>query len=439
MPSTDNLKENSTEIDSKLNEPSASDNVNIKQPEQNEQIESTGKDNLKSSITNWQNDSIKKTNPHHYVLAIISVLILVIALYLTYSIYNGNLLKGKISTIPTTTTIKQNSNITNTYLYCIGSRASDPKNLSYYAPIYRNGSVGNWSKTTSYPYFGYGLDCFSNAGYVYCLPAGQANNIISNNLSLAYYANLSSNGIGTWIKTTNYPIPLSGALCYPYNNKVYCVGDQSSILKNEVYYANLSSNGIGTWIKTTNYPIPFYAARCFAYNGYLYCIGDGYHNSSISSEGYYMRQVRYSKILSNGSIGNWIESPNNYPLPLSGSGCLPYNGYIYCIGPPLSKFSTLTYYAKIFQNGSIGNWIKSTSYPIGFYGSVCTENNGFMYCIGDGETVFKNGTISEQYFPYANQSYYSKLTPDGFSNWTKVTEYPIPFAYSSCVVNNKSL
>ncbi|MCL5102264.1 MAG: hypothetical protein M1544_02825 [Candidatus Marsarchaeota archaeon] len=252
---------------------------------------------------------------------------------------------------------------------------------------------------------------------------------------MAYYAKLSRNGIGNWSETTNYPIPLSGALCYPYKNRVYCVGDESSVAKNQVYYANLSANGIGNWIQTTSYPIPFYAARCVAYDNYMYCIGDGYHNSSISSESYYMRQVRFARILPNGSIGNWTET-TDYPLPLSGSGCLPYGGYIYCIGPAVNKLATDTYYAKILPNGSIGNWAKSVNYPIGFFGSICTENNGFMYCIGDGETVFVNGTISKSYFPYANQSYYAKMTTNGFVNWTSITKYPIPFAYSSCVVNN---
>ena len=290
-----------------------------------------------------------------------------------------------------------------------------------------------------------------NNSYIFGFPAGKATPLnTSFNLSAVYYAPLSANGIGSWNATTPYPIPRSEALCAPYGNYVYCVGD-GDIVGNfggmpivngtKSYYARISANGIGSWTETTPYPVPLWGAGCWSqapYNGYIYCTGNGYHNTTVGTT--YENRTYYAPILQNGSIGQWNIVPSTFPAVASG-GCFSFNSTYYCFGPIVGN-GTLTYYAKILGNHALGPWNESETLPEQHQASPCVMDNytGFVYCLGNGYGLVLNSTqVSDTAVPAGMSltnrtlAYYARLAPNGMQDWTETTHYPVPFAYATCV------
>ena len=345
------------------------------------------------------------------------------------------------------------------YIYCIGTRAAYPSNQVNFAPLYTNGSIGAWKPTAPYPYYKYGLGCVANDNYLYCMPAGPAPQNATGNLSITYYAKLTPNGIGEWIKTTPYPIQSSQMICTnPYNNITYCVGTGSgnSSQERKVFYARLTPNGIGNFIETTPYPIPFYAARCSTYGGYVYCIGDDWGGGNVTTtcktsyqkpngeeltlcSTYYASQnTSYrAPILSNGSLGAWSNaSLVRYPAPLFAAGCLPYGNYFYCVGG-IAENRTLSFYAPVTPAG-LGAWNTTSAFPVPHLGVPCTiSGTGYIYCIGNGVRYNTSRySLNTSGYIYANLSFYAKLSSQGIGGWENATRYPVPLAFATCITNN---
>jgi hypothetical protein len=364
---------------------------------------------------------------------------------------NTNSTTKSNSTSKPTTTVFASPNATG-YIYCIGTRAAVPHNQTHYAPLYANGSIGQWENTTTYPYYRYGMACFDyNNSQVFCWPAGKALPLnTSFNLKVIYHASLTANGIGNWIATTPYPIPKSETLCAPYNNHIYCVGagdivgnfgSMPNINGTLSYYSTISSNGIGNWTPTTPYPVPLFAAGCWSqapYNGYLYCTGNGYHNATVGTT--YENRTYHAQILQNGSLGQWKLISSTFPAVASG-GCFSYNDTYYCFGPIVGK-GTLTYYAKILSNHTLGPWNQSEALPEQHQAVPCVLNNytGYVYCLGNGYGLVLNSTpVTATSVPAGvsltnrTLAYYGKLTPQGMQNWTETTHYPVPLAYAMCI------
>jgi hypothetical protein len=296
------------------------------------------------------------------------------------------------------------------------------------------------------------MACFDyNNSEIYCFPAGKvlpANT--SFDLKVIYHASLSANGIGSWIAATPYPIPKSETLCAPYGNYVYCAGDgdvvgnfgvMPNINGTKTYYASISANGIGNWMETTPYPVPLFAAGTWPqapYNGYIYSTGNGWHNATVGTT--YENRTYYAQIMQNGSLGQWNIIPSTFPSVASG-GCFSYNSTYYCFGP-FSGSGTLTYYAKILPNHTLGPWNESEPLPEQHQAVPCNMNSytGFVYCLGNGYGLVLNSiAVSNNAIPAGlnltdrTVSWYAKLTPNGMQNWTETTHYPVPLAYAMCV------
>lgn len=337
------------------------------------------------------------------------------------------------------------------YIYCVGTRASVPHNSTYYAPIYTNGSLGQWKQTTPYPYYRYGIGCLAYDNYIYCLPAGKAVPYNSTfDLRVTYYAPINANGIGNWTATTPYPIPLSEVVCTnPYNGRIYCIGDGDTVANfgnmpiingTKAYYATISANGLTNWTATTPYPVPLFALRSSVYNGYVYSVGNGYHNATIGTS--YENRTYYAQILQNGYLGQWKQT-TPYPLPLFAATCSPYNGTFYCVGGQVEN-GTLTYYAHVLSNHSLEPWKLSAALPKHQAAVPCTINNytGYIYCPGSGYGLLLNSTpVSANAVPVGvsvinrTATYFAKLSSTGgIGDWTLTTSYPVPLAYATCVV-----
>jgi hypothetical protein len=248
------------------------------------------------------------------------------------------------------------------YIYCVDGYTNGPyTNAVYFAQISSSG-VGAWGSTTNYPIALRHLSCAVDSGYIFCV-GGLDNN--ENAREAAYYAQISSSGVGSWKATTRYPVPVEGASCAVSSGYIYCVAGENNTMRDTKYvnYAPVSSNGIGSWKSTAEYPFRAFTS-CVAFSSHLYCVG-GY----ASSRAYYAR-------LSSSGLDSW-RSTSSYPVRVAGESCVVSSGYIYCVGGS----SNSVYYARLSDSG-IGRWKSAANYPIAVYAESCSQYASHIYCVG---------------------------------------------------------
>jgi hypothetical protein len=216
------------------------------------------------------------------------------------------------------------------YVYCVGGTyddAGDDVNSSYYAPLSSNGVVGTWMSTTAYPIPVDSQSCVASSGYIYCVGGfdeAEGTNATSYPSSSVEYAPISSSGIGSWQDSTAYPSNSYAPSCFGGGGYIYCLGgfdsDQNPL--STAYYAPLSSAGVGTWTQTTAYPFQGIGEACAISSGNIYCAG-GEESSGYTNAVYYAP-------VSSGGIGAWVKGPN-YP-DSAWTTCVTSSGDIYCMG-----------------------------------------------------------------------------------------------------------
>ena len=155
-------------------------------------------------------------------------------------------------------------------VYCIGGQdgSGDPSSQVYSAPLTDQG-IGNWTQApNSYPTTIMFQPCVGSGGYVYCV--GGIYNGDADEVAFAYYAPLTSSGLGQWRPTASYPIPVDSQACVASSGYVYCVGGENetagtnatAAATNSAWYAPISASGIGHWNHTTAYPSGNFFPSC---------------------------------------------------------------------------------------------------------------------------------------------------------------------------------
>jgi hypothetical protein len=291
--------------------------------------------------------------------------------------------------------------VTGGYVYCIGGYTSSSN--SYFATVSSSG-IGSWTSTTSYPItFAQGgiinTSCVTFSGYIYCV-GGHTLGSASGAIASVYFATVSTSGIGKWVATTDYPLATNSLSCAVAGGYIYCVGGalNSPYVSDAVYYAQISSSGVGQWLATRSYPIPIYTETCAITGGYMYCIGGDTQQSSGLISG--TDAVYYAPISSSG-VGAWTAT-TAYPSSTGGQVCgISSYGYVYCVGGYQSGSIGLTsaYYSPTSPAG-VGPWVATTSFPMGFSSSIggaCPISGNYIYCI-----------VSASYGKF---SYYAAISP----------------------------
>jgi hypothetical protein len=298
--------------------------------------------------------------------------------------------------------ISQSCTAANNYIYCgggyLGPSGWTTTNSVYYAPVSNNGLLGGWSLTTPYPTTITDNSCVTSGGYIYCVggttsggpPEGQ--NIVNS----IYYAPISGSGVGSWVRTTPYPVPVSDNSCVASGGYIYCVGGfapPGGTITGSVYSAPLSSAGVGAWSAVAeSYPIPVVFHSCVLSNdNTIYCV-DGQTQASHSSGT--TNSVYYAQITAPGVLGSW-SSATPYPLALAFISCLPLNGNISCVGGDPQGLGAListnsVYYAPVSSNGVLGSWSSAAPYVSTISAEGCTlSESGYVSCVGG----FSSGSI----------------------------------------------
>lgn len=217
------------------------------------------------------------------------------------------------------------------YLYCVGGTydsSGDDVAESYYTSISQTGTLGSWNATTPYPIAIDSHYCAAASGYIYCV-GGNNETDGTNNAAVAtnsvWYAPISSSGIGSWSLSLSYPQNIFFPSCVASSSDIYCIGGVNGNDNgvNSVYYATLSSGGVGTWTKTTNYPSSLVGQACAISSGYIYCVG------GESGQNSYSDAVYYAAISSTG-VGAWQKAAN-YPVNVE-TTCVASSSDLYCVG-----------------------------------------------------------------------------------------------------------
>jgi hypothetical protein len=220
------------------------------------------------------------------------------------------------------------------YLYCVGGSYNDNGDdvaAGYFAKATPGGSLGNWSSTTPFPVPVDSQSCVASSAYVYCV--GGVNetdgaNADATATNSVWYAPLSSSGIGAWSLTAAYPANVYYPSCFAAGGDIYCLGgaDANGNSVGTAYFAALSSTGVGTWTTTTPYPVAASGQACVISSEYILCVGGETSGGSSPS---YTSAVYYAPISSVG-IGTWKQAAG-YPLSM-GTTCVLLSGNVYCIG-----------------------------------------------------------------------------------------------------------
>jgi hypothetical protein len=224
--------------------------------------------------------------------------------------------------------------------------------------------------------------------------------------------NSSSGQLGPWNPTTPYP-DTSPASCVTATEFIYCVGGNDSA----TFYAPISASGIGTWVRTTDYPIPIEAEQCLADSGYIYCVGG--ESSSQTTDPFGRTADVFYAILSSSGIGAWKATtpfPHVEPYPR----CMTFGSSIYCVSGLFNGTGFLssaqTFIAPLSQSG-VGSW-KETTGPVNMTAG-CSGVGSYAYCFGGAEcqNVFIGGDCP-------SPTYFSHLSSSGLGGWNETSELP---------------
>jgi len=158
-----------------------------------------------------------------------------------------------------------------------------------FARIAPDGTLGNWTETSALPQALRIMGLAARDSFVYSI--GGRNNGGSA-VNSCYFARRNPDGsLGNWTATTSLPVATDGPTCAIAYGRIYCVGGSSS---NAVYSASLNPDGsISDWQTEAPLPAHRWAADGLAYGGRIYVPGgylsepydDVYFSSDLSGIG----------------------------------------------------------------------------------------------------------------------------------------------------------
>jgi len=277
----------------------------------------------------------------------------------------------------------------NGYLYVMGG--TNITNLAFYAdtqyaPINANGTLGAWTATTSFAGGRYGMKGLAYNGYLYM--SGGYTSLFANAADVQF-ARINANGsVGNWTTTTSLPTARMGHASLAYNGYMYTVGGKTmgGIYYSDVQYARFNGNGsIGAWTATTSITSTTANFGSAIYNGFIYVLGGSGAAGSTTSN------VNYARINANGSVGNWTNT-TSLTSARYGFNTTVSNGYMYVLGGTDAPSTLVGYtqYAIINANGSLGAWVTTNSYATARTDQSAVMHNGYMYVLGGNTGTVQN-------------------------------------------------
>ncbi len=262
------------------------------------------------------------------------------------------------------------------------------------------GAVGTWSTANTLPAGRAWGQLETMGGALYYVGGQDAAGAPSN---AVYYSSSISSGNPTWA-TSAQTLPAARRIigATTWNNRLYVVGGLSDATlttpQNTVYYSSAQPSGgdIASWTTSSNsINTARYGTTLVAYANNLYILGGTTYAATAPAGTYYLSDVQFAKINSDGSVGSWTYSAS-LPTTLSQADGFAANGYIYLLGGRTSNttctpstlvtpISANTTIASGNNPTGVGEWYMTNQrYTGARYGNAAVYHEGKAYVLGGG-------------------------------------------------------
>ena len=316
------------------------------------------------------------------------------------------------------------------HILVIGGRNASPAGVRtvYYTTINSvTHDLANWQQTTALP-----LDTYPNGLFwhtsvvvhdrVYVLGGTYDD---SHNYDHVLFAPINENGtLGEWTATTSLPVKLRILQAAVVNDRIYVIGGrgEGNEPHKEVYYAtpDPDTGVIGSWTQATaDFPHEVFGHMVAVHEDKLYVMG-GFPRaiSDLTVSPY----VHFATPTVTGDITatRWVTTTDMSNNLFGGAG-ISLNGVLFTTGGAINNLSTPSDYvgtAFIADDGSIGSWLNtSLIMPARFWHATVASRDGWLYVIqGRGDTgllsSINRGTTSGDGDQYAPDGTYNSATMD---------------------------
>lgn len=310
------------------------------------------------------------------------------------AVTGGSLENWSDGSVYDTTTVGMGTAIVNGRLYVVGGNngGTIEKDVTY--TQVSAGTFGTWASdannlSTARTFHGFA----AYNGYLYAVGGMTSGGAI---LDSVEYAPINTDGsVGVWTTTSSLPVPNALGRAVAYNGYLYLLGgSEGSTIQNSVHYAPIKADGsLGTWNTTSGFTTGRVDGNAFAYNEKLYIL------SGSNGSGTYYNDVQYASINDDGTLGGWTAT-SNFNTSRAGAFAGVHNGYAYIAGGTTTENSSGTafndvQYAPVHANGTLGQWLSTTSLSLPRYSGGVAFSNGYMYVVGGIHNG--TGTRSVQY------------------------------------------
>jgi N-acetylneuraminic acid mutarotase len=336
------------------------------------------------------NKLLQMSYPLKYILS--SLISFCLLLIFTSFIY-GSTIGNPIELYSLNTSVAHSSSILiDDKLYVIngsGSTGNTDSNI-WETTILTNGDIeNNWRSIQNLnPPLIYSTSTNNNI-YAYIL-GGYEDTV--NTVDSVYYSVYDGNSLNSF--TTTMGLPQSSALGAAVidNNHIYYMGGftgndagNGNTYSDKVYMSTISSSGqLGSWEDdgATDLPTPLTRFGAVNTNQKIAIIGGRSNNEKYSDS------IYEADINSDGTLGNWILSPNHLPKKVNRSFVAKIQNTIVVAGGNIKGISgnennSEIYYADIDSSGSVGSWNTSEYFlPIRLCCGATSSSNTNVYLIG---------------------------------------------------------
>lgn len=273
--------------------------------------------------------------------------------------------------------------VCNGYLYILGGNDGSYLNDVQFAPLQASGVVGAWASTAGFTTARGGHASAAYNGYLYVI--GGYNGTYLNDVQ---FAPINDNGtIGSWTSTTSFTTARAYHTAMLANGCLYVIGGYNGSYFNDIQFAPVNANGtVGTWTATTGFTTGRGYHTSALVNGYLYVIG-GYNGS-------YLNDVQFAPVNSDSTIGAWTAT-TSFATPRFWHTSAAYNGRLYVIGGTCNTgYLNDVQYASINADGTVGSWYATASFTYARKAHASAARNGYLYVIGGYNGVHLNDVQS---------------------------------------------
>lgn len=243
-----------------------------------------------------------------------------------------------------------------------------------------------------------------------------------------------------WTVTSSLPQALAAVNAIAHDDTIYLVGGRKSDENptTKVYKTTVNADGtLSSWTTASPLPKALYLHSVSANDTHMYAIG-GFNRES---GGTIQTKVYRAAFRSNGTLGEWQDTNQDYPTKVDIHDSVVVNDRLYSFGG-FNGQVTLgnVYYTTILDNGSLSTWQVGLSLPTPLRRHAVTAHNDYVYVVGGFDSDTVNGNGQEVGGNGENVVYYAKVNADGtLGTWQTGPSLPNNTYYHRLVVHDGRL